>query len=176
MFLYETFLKLSRIRTGIKPYIDKRKIKCRCLSQSQSVMISERRGKKPPQNIHRSLSKDSAFVSGSCGAADKGQPSIIVSHLWAAVPGSVTLLISSMLACLQWTGAHQLPSVLARHLCGPTAARHTKESPARHNNTEINTNTPPSLNKNKTEKITHHTQIKPGRFLKRLQHQHYEYE
>lgn len=132
--------------------------------------------RKKPQNIHRSLSKDSAFVSGSCGAADKGQPSIIVSHLWAAVPGSVTLLISSMLACLQWTGAHQLASVLARHLCGLTAAQHTKESPARHNNTEINTNTPPSLNKNKNKKITPYANKARQVFLKHLQHQHYEYE
>lgn len=38
----------------------------------------------------------------------KGQPSIIVSHLWVSVSGSVTRLIATVLACLQWTGAHQL--------------------------------------------------------------------
>lgn len=80
-------------------------------------------------------------MSCSSGAADKGQPSIIVSHLWAFVPGSATLLIPIMLACPQWTGAHQLGSVLAR-LCGPTAAWHTKKNPARHTHTQINTNTP----------------------------------
>lgn len=119
--------------------------------------IGEEGGGENPKTFIGHCQRDSAFVSGSCGAADKGQPSIIVSHLWAAVPGSVTLLISSMLACLQWTGAHQLASVLARRLCGLTAAWHTKESPARHNNTEINTNTPPSLNKNKQNKTKHTT-------------------
>lgn len=39
------------------------------------------------------------FLSCCCGqAADKGQPSIAVSHLWVSVSGSITLLISTMLA------------------------------------------------------------------------------
>lgn len=73
-------------------------------------------------------------------AADKEQLSITVSHLWAFVPGSVSLLIPTMLAHLQWTGAHQLCTELDC-LCGLTAAWYIKKHPARHINTKINTNT-----------------------------------
>lgn len=42
----------------------------------------------------------------------KGQPSIIVSHLWAFVPGRVPPLHRTVLDRLQWTGAHQLGPAL----------------------------------------------------------------
>lgn len=74
----------------------------------------------------------SVSVSGSGGASDKGQPSIIVSHLWAFVTGSVTLLIPTMLACLQWTGAHQLGSVLVRPLWADCCMIHKAESRQAH--------------------------------------------
>lgn len=100
----------------------------------------------------------SVSVSSSGGAADKGQPSIIVSHLWASVPGSVTLLISIMLACLQWTGAHQLASLLAHRLCRLTAW-HTKKNPAWHNNTEVDTNTPQPLKQKNTPYVNKAAQV-----------------
>lgn len=40
----------------------------------------------------------SVFLSCCGHAADKGQPSITASHLWVPVPGSVTLLISTVVA------------------------------------------------------------------------------
>lgn len=68
------------------------------------------------------------FLSCCCGqAADKGQPSIAVSHLWVSVSGSITLLISTMLAWLQQTEAHQLAWELAHSLCRPSIARHKEE-------------------------------------------------
>lgn len=75
--------------------------------------------------IHR---LPSVFLSCCGQAADKGQPSITLSHLWVSVPGSVTLLISTMLAQLQWAGAHLLASVLGCSLCRPSAAWHTEEA------------------------------------------------
>lgn len=75
------------------------------------------------------VTNDSSVSVMCCGqAADKGQPSITVSHLWVCVPGSDTLLISTMLAWQQWTGAHQLASALAWSLCRPSAAWHKEES------------------------------------------------
>lgn len=85
-------------------------------------------------------------------AADKGQPSITVSHSWAFVPGSVRLLIPTMLDHLRGTGAHQLGTELDC-LCGPTAAWNTKQHPTRRINTKINANAVyayPSKNKTHT--------------------------
>lgn len=91
---------------------------------------------------HSSVIVKGIGVSVICSgeAEDKGQPSITVSHSWAFVPGSVRLLIPTMLAHLHGTGAHQLGTELDC-LCGLTAAWNTKKHPTRHINTKINANT-----------------------------------
>lgn len=67
------------------PAIEGGEIKRSRLSQSQSAISSERgREEEEKKNSHRSLSQGVSVVHG---ARQRGQPSIIVSHLWAAVPG-----------------------------------------------------------------------------------------
>lgn len=74
-----------------------------------------------------------------CGqAADKGHPSITVSHLWVSVPGSVTLLISTMLTQPQWEGAISWPRCRASASLDPLPHDTNRKRP-RHAETSTNT-------------------------------------